>query len=81
MPLLPWTLPIPMTAVDLQLPIGELLRKYPVLREILEERGIHCVECLVAEQETLLGVAKMHYLDLPDLLAEWQTRQDASNRE
>ncbi|MBU2753327.1 DUF1858 domain-containing protein [Acidithiobacillus sp. CV18-2] len=69
-----------MLPADLQQPVRVLLQRYPELRGLLEEKGIHCNECFVAERETLAGVAAMHHLDLELLLQDWERRraQDAN---
>ncbi|MCK9189675.1 DUF1858 domain-containing protein [Acidithiobacillus sp.] len=56
-------------------PMRELLQTHPVLVSLLEERGIHCGECFIADRETLGGVAIMHHVDLDELLAEWARRE------
>ena len=56
-------------------PMRVLLQAHPALVSLLEERGIHCGECFIAERETLGGVAAMHHVDLDELLAEWARRE------
>ncbi|MEY2341256.1 DUF1858 domain-containing protein [Acidithiobacillus sp. IBUN Pt1247-S3] len=67
-----------MLPIDLQQPMRVLLQQYPELRSLLEERGIHCNECFIADRETLAGVAAMHHIDLQSLLADWETRRSNS---
>ena len=67
-----------MLSIDLQQPIQVLLQQYPELRGLLEERGIHCNECFIAERETLAGVAAMHHIDLQSLLEDWKARRRSS---
>ncbi|WP_348550274.1 DUF1858 domain-containing protein [Acidithiobacillus sp.] len=66
-----------MLPTDLHQPIRVLLAQYPELRSLLEERGIHCSECFIAERETLLGMATMHHIDLQALLRDWDARRTA----
>lgn len=61
-------------------PMHVLLQAHPVLVALLEERGIHCGECFVADRETLAGVAIMHHIDPDELLAEWARREEALSR-
>ncbi len=56
-------------------PMRILLQAHPVLVSLLEERGIHCGECFIADRETLAGVAMMHHVDLDALLGEWARRE------
>lgn len=56
-------------------PMRTLLQAHPVLVTLLEERGIHCGECFIADRETLAGVAMMHHVDLNELLCEWARRE------
>jgi hypothetical protein len=66
-----------MLPTDWQLPMRALLQRYPELRSLLEERGIRCNECFIADRETLAGVAAMHHIDLQSLLADWEARRGA----
>jgi hybrid cluster-associated redox disulfide protein len=59
-------------------PMQVLLQAHPALVALLEERGIHCGECFVADRETLAGVAIMHHIDPDELLAEWARREALS---
>ena len=59
-------------------PMRMLLQAHPALVSLLEERGIHCGECFIADRETLAEVATMHRVDLDELLAEWARREALS---
>ena len=56
-------------------PMRVLLQEHPVLVSLLEERGIHCGECFIADRETRAGVARMHAVDLNEILNEWAHRE------
>lgn len=48
---------------------NEIIWKYPEAAEILMEKGMHCIGCPMAMQETLEDGARAHGLD-PDKLVE-----------
>jgi len=50
--------------IDRKMNIGELLRRYPQLTEVLvEDYGLHCVSCFAASFDTLEEGAKIHGYD------------------
>ena len=59
----------------LRTPVRVLLSAHPSLMRLLEEHGVHCGECFIAERETLAPVAVMHHLNLDALLDEWAQRE------
>ena len=50
--------------------IGKILEENPDKVEILLEAGMHCIGCLVAEEETLEEACEVHGIDIEDLLKE-----------
>jgi len=49
---------------------AELLEKYPEAAEILSEKGMHCVGCPMAMQETLEQGVLAHGMDADKLVKE-----------
>ncbi|MBI2590098.1 DUF1858 domain-containing protein [Candidatus Berkelbacteria bacterium] len=43
-----------------QEPIGQLIKDYPVLKEVLQAYGLHCAGCFLNEWDTLAGGARLH---------------------
>ena len=50
--------------------IIEVLRLHPQVREILAQHGMGCIGCMGATHESIENGAKMHNIDLDDLLRE-----------
>lgn len=50
--------------------ICEILRKYPLARDILAQRGMSCIGCMASVNETVENAAKMHEVDIEALLVE-----------
>ena len=48
--------------------IGEVLKKYPQLAEIMLEHGMNCIGCHVASWETLEQAADWHRIDINNLV-------------
>jgi len=49
---------------------SELLEKYPEVSEILFEKGMSCIGCPMAQQETLEQGCLMHGMDADKLVKE-----------
>jgi hybrid cluster-associated redox disulfide protein len=53
--------------IDPKMPITELLFQYPELAEVLTfEYGLYCVNCFIADFDTLEQGAKIHGIDEED---------------
>ena len=50
--------------------IGEILDKYPEAVKVLWEKGLMCVMCHLAKEETLEAGAKAHDIDVDELVEE-----------
>jgi hybrid cluster-associated redox disulfide protein len=50
--------------------INELLRSYPMVREVFARHGMGCIGCMGAATETIENGAKMHDIDVEALLKE-----------
>ena len=48
--------------------ITEIVEKYPQTISLLLAQGLHCIGCPIAQDETLEEAAKVHGLDLENLL-------------
>lgn len=50
--------------IDLDLPITELLELYPELAPVLTyEYGLYCINCIIADFDTLRNGAELHGID------------------
>jgi hybrid cluster-associated redox disulfide protein len=49
--------------------INEILQTVPGAREVFNRFGMGCLSCMGAEMETLENGARMHDVDLAELLA------------
>lgn len=56
--------------ISKETPIMEVLRSHPQAREILARHGMACIGCMGSATETLENGAKMHAIDVEDLLKE-----------
>ncbi|MDN5326781.1 MAG: hypothetical protein PWP41_1477 [Moorella sp. (in: firmicutes)] len=52
------------------LSIMEVLRAYPQVRPVFIRHGMGCLECMGAIEETIASGARMHGLDLDQLLKD-----------
>ena len=50
--------------------IGELLNTNPEKADILLNAGMHCLGCLIADDETLEQACAVHGINVDDLLEE-----------
>jgi len=53
-----------------EMKISEIVEKYPQTLSLLLEKGLHCIGCPMAPDETLEEAAKVHNFDLEKLLEE-----------
>ena len=49
---------------------AEIMQKHPEASEILLEKGMHCIECPMAMQESLEDGAKAHGLNADEIVEE-----------
>jgi len=56
--------------INKDIKIGELMEKYPEKVNVLLEAGMHCIGCIVSEEETLEQACMVHGIDVNDLLEE-----------
>lgn len=52
------------------IPIGEIVSKYPETIEVFLKHGLHCIGCQLANLETLEIGAKAHGIDIKQILKE-----------
>ena len=50
--------------------IEEVLKKYPQTREVFEEYGFHCLDCMAARFETIEEGAVVHGIDVDKFLKD-----------
>jgi len=51
-----------------EMPIGEVLQKYPETFEVFSEHGLHCVGCAIAHFENIQQGAEAHGIDVKKLI-------------
>ena len=56
--------------ISKETPIMEVLRSHPQAREIFARHGMACIGCMGSMTETLENGAKMHEIDVDELLKE-----------
>jgi len=56
--------------IEKEMKISEIVEKYPQTLSWLLEKGLHCIGCPMAPEETLEEAAKIHGFDLMKLLEE-----------
>ena len=49
--------------------IGEILEKAPDKADILLQAGMHCIGCMVSEEESLEEACMVHGIDVDEILA------------
>ena len=52
------------------MPIGEVVEKYPQTIEVFMKHGMHCLGCAVAHFENIEQGAKAHDIDLDKLIED-----------
>ena len=55
---------------DKEMLIGDLLAQAPEKADILLEAGMHCLGCLVAQDETIEEACEVHGIDVEELVKE-----------
>jgi len=58
------------TKIDKTMPFSEIMLKHPESAEVLLERGMHCMGCPMAMNETLEQGALMHGINPDELVNE-----------
>ncbi|MCS7317913.1 MAG: DUF1858 domain-containing protein [Candidatus Dojkabacteria bacterium] len=50
--------------LDINMSLSELITKYPELKNVLlEDYGLHCVNCIISDYDTLLEGARLHGIE------------------
>jgi len=57
-----------LSVVTKQILISEVIKKYPQTAQIFLEYGLHCIGCAFAKDETIEEAAKIHQVNLNDLI-------------
>lgn len=57
-------------AINLKMPIADIISKYPETMEVFLKYGFHCFGCMGAGFEDLRAAAKVHGVRLVDLLKD-----------
>jgi len=52
------------------MPILEAVQKNPEVAGILQQKGMHCLGCVIARGESLGDGARAHGIDVTELMAE-----------
>lgn len=53
-----------------EMPISEVVSKYPATIEVFLKNGMHCIGCAVARSETVAEAAVVHGIDADKLMKE-----------
>jgi hybrid cluster-associated redox disulfide protein len=48
--------------------VSEVVKKYPESIAVFLEHGLHCIGCSFAKEETIAEAAKVHQIDLDELI-------------
>lgn len=56
--------------IEKTMTIGKLLEENPDKADILLEAGMHCLGCLVAQDETIEEACEVHGIDVEELIKE-----------
>jgi len=69
--------------IDPDIPISELLSKYPELSDVLvQEYGLHCVNCYISDFDTLREGASIHGIEdvfFEDMIKDLEDRINSVN--
>ena len=65
--------------ITAEMPIEEIIKKYPDTMEVFAKHGLHCVGCQLAQFESLAAGAKAHSIDLTKLLTELNQATESPN--
>jgi hybrid cluster-associated redox disulfide protein len=60
-------------AITKEMPIGDVVRKYPKTIEIFMRHGLHCIGCAVAAFESIEEGAIAHGIEIEPLMADLNT--------
>jgi hybrid cluster-associated redox disulfide protein len=58
--------------IDAKMTIAEIIRQQPEAAKVLQKFGMHCIGCAVAAGESLEDAARVHEIDLQELLKALQ---------
>jgi len=58
--------------IEATMTIAEILRQKPEAARVLQKFGMHCIGCAVASGESLEAAARVHGIDLQELLKALQ---------
>ncbi len=58
--------------IEAKMTIAEILRQKPEAARVLQKFGMHCIGCVVAAGESLEDAARVHGIDLQELLKALQ---------
>lgn len=56
--------------INKEMTIEEILKKYPKAIFVFLDYGFHCIKCPAAQSETLEQAAKVHNVDIKQLLKD-----------
>ena len=59
---------------------SDLLQKYPKAIELLMQKGMHCISCPMAQQETLEQGCEAHGLNPDEIVKELNEKLDKENK-
>lgn len=60
-------------AITKEMPIGDVVKKYPKTIEVFMKHGLHCIGCAVAAFESIEEGATVHGIDIEALMADLNT--------
>jgi hydroxylamine reductase len=57
--------------------IGDMIRTYPEVADVLLQFGMHCIGCMAARGETIADACAVHGLDVDELVEALNAAIDA----
>jgi hybrid cluster-associated redox disulfide protein len=54
--------------IEKEMLVSEVVKKYPETVALFLEKGLHCIGCNFAKDETIEEAAKLHQIDLEELI-------------
>jgi hybrid cluster-associated redox disulfide protein len=60
-------------AITKEMPISDVVKKYPKTIEVFMKHGLHCIGCAVAAFESIEEGATVHGIDVEALMADLNT--------
>lgn len=57
--------------------IGDMIRAYPEVAEVLLQFGMHCIGCMAARGESIADACTVHGLDVEEVLEALNTAIEA----